>query len=376
MRFYRITLVFIILIALVATVPSQGVKAGTGEKKVIKLLSKNKQLTLLEEGKAKKYLLLTKDSPVIVRASGPSILKVDFRKSIYPGHPGSLEPLKLLVIIDKKDKKQYKITPRKSLARFREAEAFQPSRQNLFQIPIPKGEHIYEFHLPEVVKEGGAIAFGYERMPFEKSTGVTEEKRVTEKKTEKETKAVKVPSGIEKSRPGLSLGAQIGGIFSGGYLNSFYPQLDVGYYLPLLDNNLQVSLAVGYYASSESKDFKDIQDYNANYALTVIPITLGIYGEFPLLNLPLRIVPFLGLGTGVYVTKFDYTYDTPTPLKSSENELDWGMHVSAGILKKLKSWEVSLNLKYSKAAFDNGNGIKGQLGGVSICAGAGYIFSF
>ena len=383
MKFYWKTILSLALILVAGIASSQKATAGTGEKGIIKLLSKNKRLTLLEEGKAKKYLLLTKKSPVIIKASGPTILKVDFRKNIYPQHPGSLEPLKLVVIIDKKKKKQYKITPRKSLASFRETKAFQPSRQNLFQITIPKGEHIYEFHLPEVTKGGGAMAFGYKKMPLEKATKVTEKetkvtkkKRVTEKKTEKEIKAAKVPSGIKKDRPGLSLGARIGGIFSQGYLNSFYPQLDIGYYLPLLDNNLRLSLAAGYYASSESKDFKDNQDYNVNYTLTVLPITLDIYGEIPLLSLPLQIIPFLGVGAGVYITKFDYTYGTPIPWDKSENEVDWGLHVSTGILKKVESWEVSLNLKYSNATFDNDNGIKGQLGGISICAGVGYIFSF
>ncbi len=388
MKLYWKTILSLSLTLLVIIAFSQKATAVTGENKVIELLSNNKHLTLLEEGKAKKYFLLTKKSPVIIRASGPSILNVDFRKNIYPQHPGSLEPLKLVVIIDKKKKKQYKITPRKSLAGFRETKAFQPSRQNLFKITIPKGEHIYEFHLPEVTKGGGAMAFGHKKMPLEKATKVTEvkkvtkkkrvaeKKRITEKITEKELKAAKVPSKIEKDRPGLCLGAQIGGIFSQGYLNSFYPQLDVGYYLPLLDNNLRLSLAVGYYASSESKDFKDAQDYNLNYTLTVIPITLDIYGEIPLLNLPLQIIPFLGVGAGVYITKFDYTYGTPIPWDKSENELDWGLHVSTGILKKVESWEVSLNLKYSNATFDNDNGIKGQLGGISICAGVGYIFSF
>ncbi len=174
MKYLFRVLTFLVLIVLVCLCPLSRVSAqvdkdkakGTAkEKTTIKLLSKNRRITMAAEGE-KKYLSITKQSPVVILVQGPSILKVGLRKIIYSQRPDTLKPFKLSVILDGKEKR-YQIKPAESTA-YPGGKTYQTSKENILRLSIPEGEHRCEFRLPPTVIGGGAITFWYEKAPSEK----------------------------------------------------------------------------------------------------------------------------------------------------------------------------------------------------------------
>ncbi|UCD85196.1 MAG: hypothetical protein JSU92_03115 [Deltaproteobacteria bacterium] len=362
---------FFALIVLVFFGPLSRVAAQTDEgaaeeKKTIELLSNNRQLTM-EDGEDRQFLSITKHSPVVIRVQGPSTLKVYFRKVVYPQRPETLEPFELSVILNGKEK-QYQIEPAKFVA-YPGGKTYQTSLENILRFSIPEGEHRCEFKLPPAVIGGGGIAFEYEEVPEEKVA----------KKGEEKVKPVG-PVKAKREEIGISLGPQVGYIFSLGDVSSFYPELDIRYRLPVLDNNTYVSFVGGYYTSSEEESWNkpDIGSYNTKWELSVIPLTLNALYYLPLKLNKLKVIPYAGFGFGYYLVKFEYGVTNSEGDISPPKELDGsnlGMQMFGGASMKLGPGKTVLELKYStvKITADESEST-GDVGGIAFTAG--YLYSF
>lgn len=249
---------------------------------------------------------------------------------------------------------------------------------------VPPGEGVEPPGVAAVPSEEAAKPPEEEAKPPEKEAEPSEE---AAEPSEEVAEAPEEPIGPKGPHEFISdMGITLGYIKNRDYLSSFIPQLSIGLRLPRwVPKEMFFGLDVGYYGGSDSgeESFQYSADkYNEDYSLKVIPIILSAYWEIKQLVVRLPhiglLTPFAGAGLGPYLSKFDYDFKIPDYTKKSGGGWDgsFGLQTAAGAFTRYKSWEFSLDLKYSYAAHNSGDGVEGKIGGFSINAGASYIYGF